>query len=352
MEYLLKNSIYINQLKISSELSIDWSRLRSKTILISGASGMLGLYLTHLFMLRNEQHGDGIKIIAMARNEEKARIRFGRYWNDKYFKFIKGDVNEPFQFDEDCDYIIHAASNTHPIQYSTDPIGTINTNIIGTKNLLDYAKSHNTKRLVFLSSVEIYGENRGDTDKFSEDYCGYIDCNTLRAGYSESKRVGEALCQAYISAQNLDIVIPRISRTYGPTMQMSDSKAIAQFIKKAVNGEDIILKSEGNQRYSYSYVADSVSAILYIMLNGKSGMAYNVADENSDIALKELAKMIADIAGIKVLYEMPDAKEQLGYSKATKATLDPKRLQELGWSSMYDIEKGLNETLDILKGLN
>lgn len=348
MESLLNNSIYVKQLVKSSGLPIDWSRLRFKTILITGASGMIGLYLTHLFMLRNEKYGDGIKVIALARNEEASRLRFGQYWENQYFQFVKCDINEPFRFDMDCDYILHAASNTHPILYSTDPIGTITTNVIGTTNVLNYAIRHKVKRVVFLSSVEIYGENRGDTERFSEDYCGYIDCNTLRAGYTEGKRAGESLCQAYISAKNLDIVIPRISRTYGPTMQMSDSKAIAQFIKKAVYGEDIVLKSEGNQLYSYNYIADTVSAILYIMLNGTCGRAYNVADEASDITLKELAHILASKAGTKVIFELPDAKEQLGYSKATKAILDARRLRELGWKSMYDIRSGLNETYDIL----
>ena len=352
MGNLLDNHLYANQLKKNSEVSIDWDQLKLKTVLITGAGGMLGLYLIHLFMLRNQQHRDDIKVIALSRNEETARLRFGPYWEDKNFQFIKCDINEPFKFDIACDYIIHAASNTHPILYSTDPIGTITTNVIGTKNVLDYAVSHQTKRVVFLSSVEIYGENRGDTDKFLEDYCGYIDCNTPRAGYTEGKRAGEALCQAYISVKNLDIVIPRVCRTYGPTMQMSDTKAIAQFIKKAVKGEDIVLKSEGNQLYSYSYIADTISAILYIMLTGTCGVAYNVAAENSDITLKELAEMIAEKAGTRVIFELPDEKEQQGYSKATKATQDPKRLQELGWKSWYDIESGISETLEILKGIN
>ena len=142
------------------------------------------------------------------------------------------------------DYVIHAASNTHPVAYASDPIGTITANVFGTQYLLDYAKEADCKRFVFLSSVEIYGENRGDTDKFTEDYLGYIDCNTMRAGYPESKRTGEALCQAYRKQMEMDVVIPRLSRVYGPTMLMSDTKALSQFILKSVKQEDIVLKSE------------------------------------------------------------------------------------------------------------
>lgn len=128
--------------------------------------------------------------------------------------------------------MFHCASNTHPRDYAADPIGTVLTGVVGTKNALDYAVLCGAKRSVFLSSVEIYGENRGDTDKFSEDYLGYIDCNTLRAGYPEGKRAGEALCQAYIEKYGMDIVIPRICRVYGPSMLKTDSKALASLSKR------------------------------------------------------------------------------------------------------------------------
>lgn len=153
-------------------------------------------------------------------------------------KFIYCDINNSVADLElpAADYIIHAASNTHPVAYAGDPVGTIAANVIGTDNLLKWASAVKCKRFVFLSSVEVYGENRGDTDKFAEDYMGYIDCNTLRAGYPESKRTGEALCQAYRKQDGMDIVIPRLSRAYGPTMLASDTKAISQFIKKVFRG--------------------------------------------------------------------------------------------------------------------
>ena len=215
-------------------------------------------------------------------------------------------MNVPIPQCGPADYLIHAASNTHPMQYSQDAIGTIATNITGTQNLLEYAVSHKTKRCCFLSSVEIYGENRGDTEKFEENYLGYIDCNTVRAGYPESKRLGEALCNAYRQTHNLEFVISRLSRVYGPTMLLTDSKAIAQFIKKAAAGEDIILKSEGNQKYSYTYVTDAASAILYTLLKGETGKAYNAADDQSDITLKDMAAYLARLAGSRVIFQLPE----------------------------------------------
>lgn len=326
-------------------------KFRDTKILITGASGLIGSVLVDVFLMMNDLNNTNITIIALGRSLEHAKNKLGEYFERSDFQFLCCDVNNVIPELGEVDYIIHAASNTHPIVYSTDPIGTITANVIGTKNLLDYGRIHNIKRFVFLSSVEIYGENRGDTEKFTENYCGYIDCNTVRAGYPESKRIGESLCCAYHKQYQMDIVIPRLCRVYGPTMDQSDSKAIAQFIKNAVNGEDIVLKSEGFQNYSYLYVLDAASAIIKIMMKGKCGEAYNASSEFSDIKMKELTQKIAKLAGTKVIFEIPNAVEQSGYSTATKAILDNTKLKKLGWEEMYDIDGGLKMTIGILKEL-
>ena len=220
-----------------------------------------------------------------------------------------------------------------------------------TEQILKLAVKNKSRRVLFLSSVEVYGENRGDVEQFNEKYCGYIDCNTLRAGYPEGKRTGEALCQAYIKAHQLDVVIPRISRVFGPTMLSSDSKALSQFIKKAVSNEDIVLKSEGTQYYSYIYASDAVSALFYLLFYGVSGEAYNIADADFDIHLKDFANILANISQKKVVFELPDAIESSGYSKATIARLDPGKIGQLGWKPQNTLTEALKKTVGILKGI-
>ena len=342
--------LYIEDIKKICLSNIEWSILDNKKVLITGASGMIGTVLVDVLMMRNQLYNANIKLYALGRNEENAKTRFHSYYNAPFFSFITSDINKGIGIEEKFDYIIHCASNTHPNSYATDPIGTILTNIMGTQNILEYAVRCHAKRVMFLSSVEVYGENRGDTEYFSEDYCGYIDCNTLRAGYPEGKRAGESLCQAFRQQYGLNVVIPRISRVYGPTILKSDSKALSQFIKRAVLGEDIILKSQGTQYFSYCYAADAVSALLYILVNGIDGEAYNIASKNSDIYLKDLAAILANISKRKVIFELPDIIEQQGYSKATKALLNIEKLENLGWSSLYGLKDGLERTVKIMIG--
>lgn len=346
------DSMYQGDVAYCAELPVDWSRLNGHTILVSGATGQIGVALIDVLMQRNRvQEGFDCRIIAVGRNETKARERLP-YFEDGHFRFLEADISQSgATVTTEADTVIHLASTTHPKAYATDPVGTITSNVIGLQNLLEGLKNgeRSDGRFLFASSVEVYGRNRGDVLCFGEDYCGYIDPNTLRAGYPEAKRVGEALCQAYLAQYGVDVVIPRIPRTYGPTLLPSDTKALSQFLHRGLEGEDIVLKSEGNQFFSYLYVMDTVSGLLYCLANGDSGAAYNIADAGSDITLRDLARHIADFSGTDVVFELPDAVERQGYSTATTAVMDGGKLKGLGWKPRYTIQEGVDRTLRMMR---
>ena len=349
---LFNHPLYQGDLQfIASFKAIPWEQLSGSVILLSGATGMIGSLLADSILFKNENEGLNCRVIALGRSAEKGRKRFGYAWGSPLFQFIECDVNkaETMTMDIQADYVLHLASNTHPVAYATDPIGTITANIIGTQNMLDLAARCEAKRFLFASSNEIYGENRGDTELFDESYCGYIDCNTLRAGYPESKRCGEALCQAYKKQKGMDVVIARLTRSFGPTLQLTDTKALTQFLKNGLNRENIVLKSAGTQYYSYTYAVDAVTGLLTVLLKGESGEAYNVADQSCDIQLRDLAKMIAELSGTEVIFDLPNATEAAGFSKATKARLDGSKLKELGWDVSFHLAEGIKRTLALLK---
>ncbi len=347
---LFECSEYLDDLQSVISQEIDWERFQGKSVMISGSTGMIGTFLIDVLMQLNARQSLNCSVYALGRSAVKAQKRFARYWEDPLFHFCECDIaREVLCPAEKIDFVLHFASNTHPRAYVTDPIGTVTANIMGTYQLLEFASAHHAERFLFASSVEIYGENRGDVTFFTEDYCGYINSNTLRAGYPESKRAGEALCQAYIKQKGLDVVIPRLSRTYGPTLLRSDTKALSQFLRKGVAGEDIVLKSEGKQFFSYNYVADTVSGILWCLLYGDCGEAYNVSDPASNITLRDLAQLIAEISGTNVVFELPDEVERQGYSTATVAVMDSGKLQAKGWAAKYDIRSGVARTLRLLR---
>lgn len=347
----IKHELYAADIAGIADENLPWNKLAGKNLLLTGSSGLIGTVIVDVLMMKNRRDNLNIKILAAGRNEKIARERFADYLGDKNFEFVKLDVNNPIDLAQSVDFIIHAASNTHPMLYSTDPVGTMTANILGAHNLLEFGRKKNIERFLFVSSVEIYGKVLKADDTFDEKYCGYIDCNTVRAGYPESKRAGEALCQAYISQHKMDVVIARLCRIYGPTMRLNDSKAMSEFILNGVRGEDIVLKSQGLPRFSYCYGADCVSGMLYCLLNGKCGEAYNVADSSEILSLREIAEYIGALAGRKVVFELPSETQAKGFSIAPTAILTNDKLRGLGWSPKDDTRSGVKKTVEILKSI-
>jgi nucleoside-diphosphate-sugar epimerase len=362
---LLESSTYRQDVARVANLDLPWSRLRNSTLALSGASGMIGSFLVDVLMARNETSTLNCTIHAIARSRPVLAERFSEYDGNVNLRLIAADVSQNEIPIDEADYVIHAASNTHPRAYALDPIGTIMTNVHGTQAMLDLAARTSARRTVFVSTVEIYGDtlnnvnnvnngvrSDGSPPRLAETDMGYINSNTLRAGYPESKRTGEALCQAYREHYGLDVVIPRLPRVFGPTMRMSDTKAISQFLLNAVSGQDIVLKSEGNQYFSYCHVGDAVGALLTILLRGESGEAYNVADPSCDVYLKDLAQLVASTVGTQVVFDLPNEVESRGFSPATFAVMDGTKLAALGWTPLYDIATGIERTVSVLRDIS
>lgn len=336
------NSIIKQDIETILEGNVHWEKLKDKTVFITGATGMMGQYMVNVLLELNKKYDYNIKILALCREEVRAEKLFGAD-NSKYITFIVQDVSNELKIDTKVDYIIHAASPANPIFYSTDPVGTIMANTLGTKNTLELAKRDNAS-YCYISTMEVYGKMENDFGIKEEDF-GAINCLEPRSCYPESKRLGENMCVAYNTQYGIDVKIIRPAYTYGPGMSINDPRVQCEFMKKVLDNEDIVLKSDGTMKRTYTYVSDVVSGIYYAILEGKD-IAYNVANEDAIISIRELAeKIIASYEGSnsKLTFEI---KEEKGWSKVKPKVMNCDRLKSTGWVPKYSPDDGLKRTME------
>ncbi len=345
---ILRNDIYIKSLSNMLD-EIDISYLQGKTLLISGAYGMIGSCIVDALMLWNNKQTNPCKIITVGRDEMKAKKRFQNYYYSDNFEFYCHDICEELaDIINKTDYIIHAASNADPVNISRKPVDTLLANILGTNNLLKYGIGHDMQRFMYVSSGEMYGEPDDKMNDFNEKYCGYIDYSSPRSCYPSGKRGAEVLCKSYISQHNVNAVIVRPCHIFGPTMTENDSRAVSEFFKNAVKNKKIILKSSGAIERSHCYVIDAIKAIFIVLQRGLCGEAYNIADKTYQMTIKDFATSIAKASGSVIEFADPSEIEKAGYSKVKRSVLSNDKLRYLGWIPNKN-RNAIVETIKILE---
>lgn len=338
---MIRNLLY----RKSLERLIPFIETERKSILITGASGLIGSAIVDLLML-GQRIGKENNIFALGRSRKNLESRFSEYLLKKNFHILEQNICNPLPPDTDFDYIIHGASNADPTKYAKYPVETMLTNLQGGINILEYGRSHTKCKITILSTFEVYG-NAGK-DSYEEADAGVVDINALRSCYPESKRALEVLARSYHHEYGVHVNVARLCSIFGPTMSQEDSKAHAQFLRNAVRHQNIALKSDGSQRRTYCYVNDAIIAILRILLHGKEAESYNVCNENFVVSIAELATLFAKKVGSNVVFESPSAFEQKAYSKAQNCILDNSKLKELGWKGQYTIDEAIDDCIDIM----
>lgn len=337
---MVEMSLYKKDILNIFQSDLPWDTLTGCNIFVTGATGLIGGCLVEALMMNPRRD---YQVYASGRNEERAKVRFKDYVDNPAFHFVKYDVMQLLQSDVHFDYIIHAASSANPKSYVAHPVEVMKANMDGVAHLIEYGLKHNMKRFLYVSSGEVYGE--GDGRVFTEDYSGYVNPTSPRSCYPSSKRAAETLCVSYAAEYGADVVIARPCHVYGPYFTEQDNRVYAQFIRNVLDDKDIVMKSTGEQFRSWCYVVDCVSALLHILLKGTSGEAYNIADADSSISIRELAETIAGICGKKVVIDLPDADEKRGFNVVSKSVFSTKKLETLGWSSNNHIYEGLRNTI-------
>lgn len=348
---MIYNECYYKELeKVNKLCWINWEKFNNKSILITGSTGMIGSFLVDVLMYRNQFLKSNITIIANSSNQKSIDGRFYKYSENEHFKVLIQNVIEPFNIDFSVDYIIHAASNAYPELYDKDPVGTMMGNFIGLKNILDYSIEKKVKKILYVSSGEIYGESDKNVSLKENDY-GYVDILKARSCYPISKRASETLAICYSKQYGLDVVIARPCHVFGPTATSRDNRISSLFVRNALNGKDLVLKSKGLQKRSYCYVTDCCTALLTILDKGTSTEAYNISNPKSIVTISDLAHSIAKLTNTKVIFDIPSDKEKSNFNSMEYAVLNSEKLSKLGWIPMYDFDSALKNNIMISKGM-
>lgn len=229
------NKIILEDLEfIYNQKIIDWNKFRNKTVLITGAYGMLASYMVYMLIYLNEiENPFNVRIITVCRNKDKASSRFGKFLKKSYFTNLEMDICDNFKIEEDIDYIIHAASLASSQYYDKNPVGVLLPNIEGTIRTLELGREKKVTGYLYFSSGEIYGKI--DKDEIYEYDSGYLDPMDVRSCYGESKRAAENMCKCWHHQYGVPTKVIRPAHTYGPTMDIiNDKRVFAEFVSNAI----------------------------------------------------------------------------------------------------------------------
>ncbi len=328
--------------KVIRDGCVDWKQLYGRTILVTGATGLIGALIVKALAYCNEKNSSNIKILALVRNLQKAQTVFEKETVAHGVRFVVSDVTDPLQLEESIDFIIHAAAITESKKMVTQPVETIFTAVDGTRNMLELARQKNIKSMVYISSMEVYGITAPEKKIIAEEDLGYIDHLAVRSSYSEGKRCCEMICAAYCKEYGVPAKIARLAQTFGAGVPKDETRVFAQFAKCAINGEDIVLHTRGESFGNYCYTADVVKGLLCILTRGNAGEAYTLVNEATTMRIKDMAALVAGkLAGrkIDIVFDIPKDCLTYGYAPDVTMHLSGVKVRRLGWKAKVGIEE-------------
>jgi nucleoside-diphosphate-sugar epimerase len=325
---------------ISNSLNQYKTELVEKSFLVSGATGLIGFTLVSALLEFEKKNNCCIKIFALVRNEEKAKMMYANELCNDCLTFVVADIRDKIKVDSPIDFVIHTANQTSSRAFVEEPVETIETAITGTRNILNFAKKKKSASVVFLSTMEVYGTPATD-DKILETQGTTLNTMEVRSSYPESKRLCESLCKAYASEYSVPVKVIRLTQTFGPGVSYHDGRVFAEFARCVIEKRNIVLKTKGETKRNYLYTADAALAIFAVLLRGQIGEAYNAANEETYCSIYEMAHLVAEECAkneIQVVVQEQDI-SKFGYAPVLKMNLDTSKLKALGWNP----SKGLKE---------
>lgn len=345
MNDILKNKIYLCDIERTLS-NLDLAKMNNKSILITGGLGLILSSVVDLLIKYNDQHNANINIFIADINESGFNARYGAY---SFIKYLSYDATKPIAFDVDIDYIIHGAGLASPELYVSKPVETMLSNFNGVLNLLEYAKTHHIKRMLYISSSEVYG-TKDTADAFEESKFGSVNINVIRSSYSEAKRASEVLCKSYSSEYDVDTVIVRPGHIYGPTASPRDKRISSEFAYLAAQGKSLEMKSLGLQKRSYCYSLDCAAAILVALMNGEKGESYNIGHDEIT-SIREMAQIMAEAGNVSLKINEPTKEDLMQFNPMDNSSLNNEKIKAIGYKDSFSVREGLAHTVNVLKDL-
>ena len=347
----MMNTILLRDMEDIYSRNVEWECLDGKTIMLTGAYGMLASYITYFVIYLQKVQKINIKLVAVVRSKEKYFKKIN--WADECVEVLESALNKPIQYDKKIDYIIHAASLASPQYYSVCPVDVLTPNVIGTYHLLNLAAEKKVKSFLLFSTADIYGTV--DKSMITEKDYGVMDTLDIHNCYSESKRMAETMCKSFFVQYHVPVKIVRIAHTYAPTMDINhDPRVFASFVKNIISGEDIVMKSDGKGKRSFCYITDAVAGYFLILLNGQVGEAYNVCNTSQFVSIAELAETLVSLypeKKLKVIRKERDASEHYTENvllAGKECVPSNKKLENLGWKAEVSIKDGFDRVVKYL----
>ncbi|MGA8729743.1 MAG: NAD-dependent epimerase/dehydratase family protein [Terracidiphilus sp.] len=348
---MARNPVVGEDLKTIVSSDLPWEILFEKKVLISGANGFVPAYMLETLLYLNETVRAGIQVVALVRNYEKAMQRLGHLAGRTDLTMVVQDVRDPYRGPEKIDFLVHAASQASPKYYSSDPVGTFETNVLGTRRMLEVARDANSKGFLFFSSGEVYGRQGDASIAIKETSFGPLDPIDVRSCYGEGKRGGEALCACWCAQYGVPAKIVRLSHTYGPGMDLKDGRVFADFVADIVAGRDIVMKSDGSAQRPFCYLADATVAFFMVLLRGQNGQAYNVGTD-SECSILGLAELLCGLfpeRNCNVIRQQRRRDDPYVPSSGNGGHFDISKIKSLGWAPTTTIEAGFRRTIESYK---
>jgi UDP-glucuronate decarboxylase len=329
-------------------------KLSGKTVLITGASGLIGSYLVETIAYLNSKKrlSKPCKIIGLQKSVITKNSRLGYLLNRKDIQFISHDATLPYFPNRKVDYFIHSAGMSAPASFLKDPLGTIDVNVNGIRWILEYARKNKIQSILYMSSGEIYGNPPPEYIPTPETYAGNVSTLDTRACYTSSKRLAETLCFIYFDKFRVPVKIARPFIVYGPGLGITDKRVMADFIRSGLQGRPIKMLSEGLDKRSYCYIQDATVAFFNLLLSSKNGEVFNVASDLEEVSIRDLAELVHKICKIKESVRVKKQDTKFIKGAPNRVMPDISKLKKtFGYKPKIGIGEGLRRTIQWNKSM-